>query len=69
MKVLIAVPSKGRADKIYKLLNWLQHTERALREAELLREVYPALQFKKVEGKTWALEPVLKGEFFGVKKL
>lgn len=38
-------------------------------EAEKLREIYPALQFKKVDGKSWLYEPVLTGDFFGVKKL
>lgn len=34
-----------------------------------LREIHPAIQFKKVDGKDWAYEPVLTGDFFGVKKL
>lgn len=44
---------------------------RAMAEAEVpvLRELYPALEFKRVEGKAWHIEPVLKGAFFGAKKL
>lgn len=38
-------------------------------ELPKLREMYPALEFKAVRGKTWSMEPVLTGEFFGVKKL
>ena len=40
-------------------------------EVELpkLREIYPALKFKTVKGKSWTMEPVLSGPFFGVKKL
>lgn len=38
-------------------------------EVDKLKEIYPALQFKKVEGKDWQYEPVLTGDFFGVKKL
>lgn len=34
-----------------------------------LRELYPAIQFKPVKGKSWGFEPVLSGDFFGVKKL
>lgn len=34
-----------------------------------LKEIHPAIQFKKVDGKDWAYEPVLTGDFFGVKKL
>lgn len=41
----------------------------ALTEVEVLREIYPALEVRKVEGKTWGIEPVLKGDFFGVKKI
>lgn len=38
-------------------------------ELPKLRKIYPALKFKIVKGKTWGMEPVLTGEFFGVKKL
>lgn len=38
-------------------------------EIEKLKAIHPAIEFKKVEGKTWAYEPVLSGDFFGVKKL
>lgn len=41
----------------------------ALREAEIIRERYPAIEFKKVEGKRWGIEPVMKGAFFNVKGL
>lgn len=34
-----------------------------------LKELHPSLEFKAVSGKSWAFEPVLTGEFFGVKKL
>lgn len=34
-----------------------------------LREMHPSLQFKAVKGKSWSIEPILAGEFFGVKKL
>ena len=34
-----------------------------------LKELHPAMQFKKVEGKNWSIEPVLSCAFFGVKKL
>lgn len=40
----------------------------AQEEVAILRKIYPALQFKKVD-KAWGIEPVLKGEFFGAKKL
>lgn len=45
------------------------------REAQLdeevpkLRKIYPALEFKRVQGKAWGFEPVMSGDFFGVKKL
>lgn len=38
-------------------------------EMPKLREIYPALKFKPVKGKTWSIEPDLTGEFFGVKKI
>lgn len=38
-------------------------------EVAVLREIYPAIVFKRVEGKRWGLEPVLKGAFFGAKGL
>jgi hypothetical protein len=38
-------------------------------ELKIFREIYPALQARKVEGKGWTIEPSLKGEYFGVKKL
>ena len=38
-------------------------------EAERLKEIYPAVQFKKVEGKSWLYEPILAGDFFGIKRL
>jgi hypothetical protein len=38
-------------------------------ELPKLRKIYPALEFKPVKGKNWSIEPVLSGEFFGVKKL
>lgn len=38
-------------------------------EVAVLREIYPALQFKRVEGKRWGLEPILKGAFFAAKSL
>ncbi len=38
-------------------------------EIPKLREMYPALEFKRVQGKKWGFEPVLSGDFFGVKKL
>lgn len=41
----------------------------SVKEAKALRKLYPALKFKEVKGKNWAFEPVLGGEFFGVKKL
>lgn len=41
----------------------------ALAEVEVLKELYPALEIKKVEGKSWGIEPVLKGEFFNIKGL
>lgn len=41
----------------------------AKQDMEKLRELHPALKFKKVEGKAWEAEPILTGEFFGVKKL
>jgi hypothetical protein len=46
-------------------------SRRQMAEAEvpILRELYPALEFKPVTGKAWHIEPVLKGPFFGVKKL
>lgn len=37
--------------------------------AEKLRELHPSIKFKKVTGKAWDIEPVLAGDFFGVKKL
>lgn len=40
----------------------------AKREAEELRKIYPALQFKEVD-KPWEIEPRLEGEFFNVVKL
>lgn len=41
----------------------------ALAEIDVLREIYPALQFKRVKNKAWGVEPVLKGSFFAVKNL
>jgi len=41
----------------------------AIAEVDVLREIYPALEVKSAEGKTWGIEPVLKGDFFGVKKI
>lgn len=38
-------------------------------EMNRLRDIHPSIQFKKVEGKSWQYEPVLTGDFFGVKKL
>lgn len=38
-------------------------------EIPRLRALYPAVEFKPVKGKAWSIEPVLTGEFFGVKKL
>ncbi len=38
-------------------------------ELERMREIYPALQIKKVQGKSWSFEPKLEGDFFGMKKL
>lgn len=40
----------------------------AQEEAERLKLIYPALQFKNVD-KAWGIEPALNGEFFGVRKL
>lgn len=34
-----------------------------------LRELYPAMRFKKVDKKSWSFEPILTGDFFGIKKL
>lgn len=41
----------------------------SVKEAEKLKKLYPALKFKQVKDKDWAFEPILAGEFFGVKKL
>jgi hypothetical protein len=43
----------------------------AMVEDELarLRAIYPALKYKHVDGKSWNIEPVLEGEFFGIKRL
>lgn len=43
--------------------------QKAEKEIERLREVHPALKVKRVTGMHWDVEPVLAGEFFGVKKL
>jgi hypothetical protein len=120
MKLLIAIPSKGRADSIFsRTLRWLPLTgfdykvliepqdsvdylnhrqanpddfvelgidsadvgkekgglqladREALADAAVtqLRSIYPAIEFKPVTGKSWTFEPVLKGDFFGIKKL
>lgn len=42
--------------------------ELAKQEAEKLRLIYPALEFKPVD-KPWGIEPVLAGKFFGRKKI
>lgn len=50
-------------------LQMFDRGEQAKEEMEKLRALHPAIQFKKVEGKSWVYEPVLTGDFFGVKKL
>lgn len=50
-------------------LQMFDREELANNDIAKLREIYPALQFKSVKGKTWTTEPVLTGPFFGVKKL
>lgn len=44
-------------------------SDQAKEELPRLRKMYPALKFKKVEGKAWDTEPVLSGKFFGIIKL
>lgn len=41
----------------------------ALEEIDRLRAIYPAIEFKPVPEKAWKYEPVLKGEWYGTKKL
>lgn len=41
----------------------------ANQDIDKLRLMHPAIEFKTVKGKTWSIEPVLKGDFYGVKKL
>lgn len=50
-------------------LQLFNREELAEHDLPLLRKLYPALEFKPTKGKTWSIEPVLKGDFFGVKKL
>lgn len=50
-------------------LQLFDREELANQDMEKLRAIYPAIQFKFVKGKSWSFEPVLSGEFFGVKKL
>lgn len=44
-------------------------SELALKELELLRNIYPALKFRRVYNKEWALEPDLSRGIFNGKKL
>lgn len=50
-------------------LQMFDREELANQDIAKLREIYPAIQFKAVKGKNWSFEPVLSGDFFGVKKL
>jgi hypothetical protein len=62
----------GIDNDVGKAAGGLQSFDRdalAKREIELLREVYPALEVKKVEGKAWSVEPKLAGAFFAQKGL
>lgn len=50
-------------------LQMFNRDQYAKEEVDKLRKIYPALEFKVVDGKDWLIEPVLTGDFFGVKKL
>jgi hypothetical protein len=39
--------------------------EQAERSAQVLQEIYPALKFRKVEGKAWEWEPDMRDTFLG----
>lgn len=42
--------------------------EQAKVEADKLRTLYPALDFKTVD-KRWGMEPIMQGEWFGTRML
>lgn len=41
----------------------------AMEEIKILRNMYPPLEVKTVEGKRWSIEPVLRGGIFKSKKI
>lgn len=50
-------------------LQLFDREEQMNEELPKLRAMHPGLEFKPVKNKTWSIEPVLAGKFFGVKKL
>lgn len=49
---------------------FLESRDEAMKgELERLKQYYPALKYKVVKDKDWTIEPDMRGEFFGVKKL
>lgn len=50
-------------------LQMFDREELANQDIVKLRAMHPAIEFKIVRDKTWGIEPVMTGDFFGVKKL